>query len=32
MVSHRVRVTGHLRGKRFVIEDIIAADPDEPDQ
>lgn len=32
MVNHRVRVTGHMRGKRFVIEDIIAADPDEPDQ
>lgn len=32
LVNHRVRVTGHMKGKRFVIEDIVAADPDEPDQ
>ena len=29
LVNHRVRVTGHFERRKFVIEDIVAADPDD---
>ena len=29
LVNHRVRVIGHFEGRRFMIEDIVAADPDD---